>query len=806
MTVGVHQMTAPLRFFFFIQPENESRFKRAMELAYLLWGGLRSPIFPFFNELPKSYRLEFDIDIATDIFYKNTIENYDPDIILFDEDLDRHSILSLAGDRLSVEIGQYLSDFYKAPFDKAVSILDIAEYLSDKEFKYQRSDKLKIVIPKMDGNSLLLQAFLGKCSDEMEIYISRLFQNKGVCEQADVNWSTLEEFRNVEKIDILFLNNYELKTLANKRYKIGSCLYFLRENRLQDIINFWNLRAAGWQILPIPIEQASLPYFSAATKRFIDRLQENSSHVWLNTLIGYQIQEQELAKAFNQVKPNETEYSKEVIFPFQQWFPRFWASYTILDADSIKSHTPYYENFFDHYETNEGYLKIRLQTFPFNKVWPFSRKEAYKVVLSLSLQDEYSDFAGFLTGINTKQLKRLIQPFDFSLWRISSVGIHRSIDRTDDKIHFSVAKSLDFFKSYFGNKSYNLNETPNSKLSKQVLKNIGGLLRSRFLLRPANLKIIESFEGGNDVHYSDLLAEIKKQTNLKNNDAKYFIKRLLDNKIIELGAKIRCSVCEQSGFILPHQISATITCPVCRNTYDFNMHQPMEEISWSYRGIGPFTRTNKADGVFAVFAVLNFFHSEFVGIDGKISSLIGFDLVRSGKNSDGKLKEVDIGLIFEDRFNNGSDPNLLLCECKTYKYFDERDIERMKSLGDEFPGSILTLATLNESLTEVEAKLITGLVKYFQRGEGSRPRNSILILTGKELLPSGYHNAFEQYEKNIKPYHYHNDFIGTMCELTIKNHLKIKTWGDIKEEAWRVEINRRQQIGNIVKALKDRFG
>ncbi len=163
---------------------------------------------------------------------------------------------------------------------------------------------------------------------------------------------------------------------------------------------------------------------------------------------------------------------------------------------------------------------------------------------------------------------------------------------------------------------------------------------------------------------------------------------------------------------------------------------------------------------------------------------------------------VDLGLVMENRFDIDKKPDLLFCECKTYKRFTEEDIVRLKILGDQFPGAILTIATLNESLSDDEVDLIGTLVQYFQRGNQQRPRNSVLILTGKELLPEEYHGAFNAYKDQIRPYHRYNDFIGALCELSVKKHVKVVNWWELRERLRNEEFERRQQIGQIIASLQ----
>lgn len=307
------------------------------------------------------------------------------------------------------------------------------------------------------------------------------------------------------------------------------------------------------------------------------------------------------------------------------------------------------------------------------------------------------------------------------------------------------------------------------------------------------LKVIESFEGGKVITYDGLLTIYKRLTGInKNGEAVGFIDMLLEHKIIEMGAEIQCKFCEQHGFYLPEQINQTLTCPVCRNTFELPKHSP-KQIVWAYRGIGPFSRNNKAEGVMAVFATLNLFRSEFASMDGPLSVLLGFELAKHGDSN--QIDEVDLGLLIKSHYGLRRLVDLLLCECKTYKYFEQKDIDRMTILGNAFPDAILVFATLNERLQDEEKELLKKLVIYFQQGDAARPRNPVLILTGKELLPEDFRGAFKAYKSELNEYQRTKDFIGAVCDLSIKKHLGIPNWGEIRIKKRTDQIEIRGMIG-----------
>src|ERR1700749_5033120 len=201
MKVGVNQMITPVRCFLIIQPDNEDRFRRAMQLAYSLWGGIFSPIIPFYKDLPLRFRAEFRIGVPTDIFYKNTIENYDPDIILYDEDINEEDIKGLVGEREFTAINQYLEDLKTGYYNHAISIYEVATFVIKNEFKFIRSDDVQLVLPNITEPDLLLEAFVGKVSDDLLKNIRQLFEGNNAYADQDVSWINIGDYQSSPKID-----------------------------------------------------------------------------------------------------------------------------------------------------------------------------------------------------------------------------------------------------------------------------------------------------------------------------------------------------------------------------------------------------------------------------------------------------------------------------------------------------------------------------------------------------------------------------------------------------------------------------
>lgn len=790
MTIGVNQTVSPIKFCFLIEPNSENKFERAVKIAFSYWGGIFSPILPLYSVLPDEFKNEYAIGYDALNYYKNTIDNFDPDIILYDNSLDVEYIKTLIGDRTLLTIEDFLADTETGKIKYGISVPELISNIIETEFKFVRNDNLKLSLPDTQNSGLFLKSFIGCFVDAFQEEISNQLKSHSYFEQPEITFDNIGDYFPSENITTLNINLQEIKSFPERRWFKGEGIYFVNETRLNDIINYWNLRALGWSIIPIPLSHIDNAYFSGFIERFSEfQLNKSESFSFVNFQISttttpeqYELIQQKLQDIKNKIGGN-------LNFSFQNWFPRFWAEErSVLEADKVLCSKTETNSNYSQVEVQENRVKFKTENLPFKLKHNYHLAASHKVNLTFSYFDEYLNDAGLIYGIETIDWIRLTHSYGRDKWRLSKTGLNHYVRREDDEVYFYIPKAKDFFQIYFSKSGNKLIETSNGRLANEVLKNIGGIRGSYFLQNKSSLDILGLIEDGKTVYHQQLVGEIKRSLKIKNNEqTNSYIKRIIENKIIEFGSILQCEVCHQHAFYLPSDLNETMTCAICRNNFSLPMHQPTE-IKWAYRGIGPFSKNNKVGGVITVFLTLKLFNQEFADTSGNMSALIGFELVKNKKT-----KEVDLAVMFQEKHNDSVPPDLIFCECKTYKNFTSDDADRMIELGAEFPNSILTFATLNDELTENEKAEILRVVNNFRTGYGHRPTNPVLILTAKELLPKDFWGHFSEYENDAKPYHKYNDWIGNLCEFTVKKHLNVKTWGEIQSELWQEEMKKRNE-------------
>ena len=400
-----------------------------------------------------------------------------------------------------------------------------------------------------------------------------------------------------------------------------------------------------------------------------------------------------------------------------------------------------------------------------------SKKFCFANEVQYTVDGMQPQYAQVLPDLPSGKLEHLTR-WGYKQWRFSPSGHFFLAAGWDKKIDVDIPRCERVFEEWFAHRDLTIQYSAAGKLAKQLLVNIGNMHGVNMFANPGLLPILTLFEGGKIVNKETLLKEANKQFNSNKEHFRVrtvadVIDGLLKKGIIQAGFKVQCSFCNQHSFYTVNELNERLRCTVCQNTYSAPIHNP-DDIKWSYRGLGPFSRNNRAEGIIAVLLTLRFFRIT-LRHDALISSMLSFDIREQEK----VINEVDLALFYKEFKHSPQPTDLFFCECKTEIDFQDKDVERMKRLGIRFPGSVLVFATLKTQLSLSERTAIGKLVKYFRKGQKSRPRNPVLILTGKELLNRLF--GLQHFHDEMYRHNHSFDTVGRLCDLTCREYLGIET-------------------------------
>lgn len=779
MKVSLRQDLSPIKFCFLIKPENE-KLLDAIKCSYSVWCGIYSPIIPFYKRFSKRFRLRYNFGASREIYYRNIVNNYDPDVLIYDDDIDVDDINICGTDIQTIKLSVFKEGLERFSPQNGVSIDIVLGSLINEEFKYNRTDDVKISIPKIPNNNILLSAWQGAFLDNVnKHFVEGHLSKLPYIDIVDFDYKNFNEFFELENTSLRFINTYKTRLLYDRGLSKNIVLFFIDHTNNLDIIDYWNLRAIGWKIIPIPVSKINSEAYKKMMVEVFKEIEQNDRG------LKYKISDV-LISGSNKRKPIlnalDALIKKEkigVTIPEQSLFPRIWHDdYGILKYDFVYCPQIYTDSVDENLTSEKGgYINFNLPRLPFET--RFSNDGLFKTNISLNYWDDEGKYAEVISGINTIDWVRITKSIGRKFeWKVSRNGIFKYIYHQHDSASFYLPESFKFFSKYFENKEISIKQTASGKLGYEVLKNIGGIQGANLFSTTNAIKIVELFENGKVVSHEELIAKInryKPYPEFKN--PKDVIELFLRKQIIEFGINIQCTVCEQRTFYLPKELNDELRCSVCRNTFKLPKNDPKNTLKYVYRGVGPFSRNNKVDGLLSVFLTIRLFKLDLSDGTERISFLFDFDAKKGNKDF-----EVDLVVLSKSfKYNNRAES--FICECKTFKSIDEKDYKRLKFFGEQMAGTTLVVATLKNEFSDEEKVLLRKLVNRF-RTSSFGTTNPLLLLTGNELIPNQKVYGLSEYDDTIQNYLY-VDYVKYIADLSCKKYLGISTCAELRMEKYK---------------------
>lgn len=794
MTVGINQELSPIKFCFFIKPEVES-LTRASQVANSFWGGRNSPIFPLYEKFDRRFRIIFNANESEEKFYQNLLKNFNPDIIVLEDGLNLDFATKVAGDRIIIPLRDLEASLLKLENEYGLTILEILHELVTGMFEYKRNDDLHILLAKNDKKDPLISILFNTPTNVLSGVIHESLKRRDFYKATDVELKDLHSFSGAKAFTYTQINLFKLsKQKSFSDYY--EFVFIFDPNDFFSLIVLWNLKAAGRFVFALPITGYSKNELDDGLLDFYNDRNENE--LGPSILRGPNLTPEQLSDASNYLsKVVQSKYSRARI-THQQWIPRFGSDGEVAQKDGIMSSVFVKETSYNQIKAEENWLAYPLIKTGFNSVRRTHRK-THKVTSYIKYSDELLLYPSVIEGIGSLDWTRMTDSMSYKEHRISNGGIVKFCRGDESDIHFHIPESGKYLKVFFEKHQLKFSIPAHGELTKQIFKNIGGIYGIASFSSVGAIKVLEELENENVLQVETLVGLIKKYKPSGFGDRPFdFMSILLENNIVELGTQIQCTICHQWAFYPLNEMSPQVVCKNCRSSFKPPQNHPKETFRWSYRGVGPFSRNNRIDGLFCGFLTLSLFEGGVHAMNDGITTFMNFQLEKPGK-----VIEVDLMIQMRTESFSEDKTDLIFCECKTYKDFEQKDIDRMILLGQAFPNSILVLSTLKDQLNDGEKVLASSLVNHFRKGSGNRPLNPVMVLTSNELLPKRFHSAFDHFGEIHSSIRY-NDLLGYLCEKSCEVYLGLKMWSNIKMDEWREYHSKRNLIGSVIHSLLNR--
>jgi hypothetical protein len=123
----------------------------------------------------------------------------------------------------------------------------------EKHFKFKAKYPIKILFPKLPRNLTLFWASLfGEIHQKVIPFLKKYYFEPLEIQTPNFKVEDLKKFM---KRNILLprrITHHQITVYGNRSLGGGAAVYFLDATKIEDIVDFWNLRALGRTILPFP--------------------------------------------------------------------------------------------------------------------------------------------------------------------------------------------------------------------------------------------------------------------------------------------------------------------------------------------------------------------------------------------------------------------------------------------------------------------------------------------------------------------------------------------------------------------------
>jgi hypothetical protein len=787
----------PLRFVFLIEPTDKPGLQRIFEVNSSLWGGVFNFIIPLFKQVPKRYRERYFKTIPAKEMLKGLVEAFQPDYLVELREGAAGSYGIAFPEKRILAIDELTTADEQGRCKIGVDLRSVCEDLYKTTFRFVQRHPPDVIIPSSVEKkyNLLFAATFGFLPEAGPLAdVSKVYAKALGAKRTGIKPVEFPKLFSRRYLYPLRMTRHKLDTFRNS-WSIDSKLFYMNEGSSFDLIEFWNLRALGWHIEPLPASLAPnlVDYCNEFIKSVYRPFPPPSNAYHHATMLCARSQSveklQEFMKKLTWVPASHASLDHRV--------PRIWEEWG-RGADHAEPQTV------EHSEKSvkagvigDG-LHLTAQPHDFAKDDRFCS-------LTAACANVLKSFSGGTPIIPWKSdvAETLTREFGEKKTWISREGIVALAGEHSFSSYLRVPSPINIFSSMAESLGYKLSLSPAGRTCKQIITAVGGLpwigivARSpellKFIDRLAHEDLEVELEGEEGekgkrkkVHKGFALLpqvmEVLERTNAGGlaRSSSGHLNALVRSNVLKLGMALRCSECEHTSWFSLESLAPRMSCPHCLAKFRFPSGSPPHRDAWAYRVIGPFTTGHFGGGAYCVATALHFLSEKIARTSNWVTSF-------TMRNAAGKEFEADFGMLAApSRFSHTSSPHLIIGECKSFNRFEDRDFKRAEAAASLFPGAVLCFCTFNEALDKSEIKGLTRLARQARtRWYARKQVNPILILTSLELFSEFKITDFYSLYGDKADYARHvylRDDIQELCEFTQQFYLGMSSQHEWLEE------------------------
>jgi hypothetical protein len=731
----------PLRFAFLVQPSSTDQILKAIQINTCLWGGMFNAILPYYTRLPLTRHHAEQISVSARDYVRGYIEAFDPDFVIPLTDTtpksigyDKERILA-PGDILSPAAP------HAAKYGVAATLL--YRHLYKKEFRFVRRDPFRVIIPKVSDRSLTLftAARFGNFPDQAGLDVFK----KSYTSAFDAKEEQIEHRKlfgdNKGRTEVpLSMGSWDITRSLPSGLE-EPIIFLFDASSPADVLDFWNLRAFGCSVVPVPKQYAGemANDCSALAQQVYRPYEDNNAIMHRAFLMGSRSTSMDELIAFG-----------KTLQPPDAWqmmsYPDFYAQDSRWVGEPVRSELRPAEVSLQA-PVNDNCIAFECLAPEFVEQYrsKVSATAGWANVLTVYAEPGDSNIASLLPPGSTcfgGPWRVLAGEYT----RVNSEGIVLVRGWMGRSQRVSLPSGTEVITDCLKQRGYKAEVSSAGKITSEVVRSLGGIHRAdlladkdilRLLNDMAHGSAVEEEQGGdtssckgktraNTVTRGTLLGVLLKRYHNDRNFAGERLEQLVSLGVVRVGLRIQCPQCAQHTWFGLDSLSEKLNCERCLNEFGFPSANP-DLAKWQYRAVGPFSVENYAQGSYCTVLALH-----------TLAKISPYGLTWSPSlnltPTRGDSIECDFAAVCARRAYEPRHITLVLGECKTFDRFEAKDVRRARTLAKAFPGAAIAFCTMRKALEPAEIKQIARLASSGREPlRGGERHNPVIILTETEL-------------------------------------------------------------------------
>ena len=635
----------PIRLAFLVNPTDIDSLQRVIEINTFLWGGKFNAIIPTFQDTPQNWHHCSDMN-AQDIV-SGYLNNFDPDCVVPMGECSNYNLNY--GDRGVVDDHSifFVAAQIEGTAGYGISIFEtLNHFIKNNEFEIGVMGNLfEICMPHFSNSPYpLLSSLFGALPEEIKETLQKKFENYLKIEQIDCSILNYTEFikaqthhRREYLRDDQVLHRREYLMGINslgfvRAYSGMSVIFFLDADNPIDIIDYWNLRAVGRIVFPIPKQFSQ----DEKLKSFVlSELVEDTGSIRLlaeQSIKSSSVPEEEYIEFFNSIECK----------PFQVSYPQMWRKLSHDDKRAVRSFISGRRHYdINDLPSNHGEILSTLSPY-ISPERSFTHTPRFANEIGFSIYNDKLISTSVLPE-GFKDLSEVCHPSNHV--RASKNNLVYLVREPESHFQIGLPPSKLIFECWMKSWGWGFEISNVGHIVTQTIKRLGIQFFEVFAIKGI-IELLDEMKDEKSLLQNDLWRKIRTIAEQKYNTnenvrhyANEILKDLVSARVLQPGMKISCTNCKQSSWYSVEDADYILRCPRCLDSFDFP-YKPGGEIKWAYRRLGAFDSPNKSEGIYTTLLLLRFFTGAQM-LGGAITPLMSFNLKKENV-ADKDEEEIEV--------------------------------------------------------------------------------------------------------------------------------------------------------------------